>query len=90
MPPWQTLEQHSPPVVHALPEVLQLPLSGAHFWPTHDCPQHSAFCVQARLSPVHLAVHFPPAQPSEQQSVPVVHVSFTGLQLAIGAPHTPS
>ena len=41
MPPLQIFEQHSPFCAHALPDVLQLPLSGVHVFGPPSAPAHT-------------------------------------------------
>jgi hypothetical protein len=69
----QNFEQHSPPDVHGLPDVLQ-PASGAHLPDEHLPPQHEASVVHASLSAVHCVFeHVPPTQAYVQQSGPAWH-----------------
>src|SRR5258708_33105368 len=68
-----SFEQQSALPEHVLPSVLHATLSGAHLPFVHEPPQHAAELVQAPLSGVHVAAHFPATQLNEQQSVPSAH-----------------
>ncbi len=87
----QSLEQHSPLVVQAFPDVLQLALSGWHsFAPpsgpaAHEPPQHALFAVQGWWSEAHsVAPHMPPLQTKVQHSFPVPHALPAALQVPTG------
>lgn len=83
-PPEQSFEQQVALVVHALPAVLHVVLSGVHFPPAQVPLQQSPFAVHAALSDVQIvAPHLPPVHESAQHSVAVVHAVFA-------APHTPT
>jgi len=92
-PPLQVFEQHSPPVVQGLPEVLQAALSGVQVPPpipsgAHVPPQQSEPTAHAPLSATHcLLAHVPPAHENVQHSLPVVQVAPGALQAVIGAAH---
>jgi hypothetical protein len=49
----QSTEQHSAPLVHVLPSVLHVALSGTHASFTQLPPQHSPFDVHGILSEIH-------------------------------------
>jgi hypothetical protein len=68
-PFWQTLEQQSPWLVQALPDVRQDVLSGVQVPPAPQVPlQHWAELVHAWLSDVHcVEPQMPPLQTKVQQ-----------------------
>jgi hypothetical protein len=70
IPALHSFEQHSPPVVHALPAVRHDPPSGAHLPPEQLPPQHCASAVHAPLSATQaVPSQTPPAHTKEQQSM---------------------
>ena len=84
LPFLHSFEQHSPLVVHAFPEVRQVPLSGWHVPFVHLPPQQAPSLVQAPLSATQvLEEHTPLLQARVQQSV-------LAEQLAPAAAHLPT
>jgi hypothetical protein len=84
LPLLQSFEQQSPLLVHAFPEVRQVPLSGWHMPFVHLPPQQAPSLVQAPLSATQvLAEHTPLLQTRVQQSV-------LAEQLAPAAAHLPT
>ena len=81
MPPWQFEEQHWPPLVQALPSVVQLPPSDAH-WPlTQLSVQQEEAAAQAPPTLVQPPpAQSPPTQALEQQSVGFWQATPAGKQ----------
>ena len=72
VPLLQVFEQHSEPVWHWLPDVLQLSLSATHFPELQLPPQHSAEEAQVPWSEMHAAAeHLLLTQLNPQHSVAV-------------------
>ena len=90
-PALQNCEQHAPFVVHVLPKVLQVGLSGVHVPATEQTPpQHCALVVQAWLSAVQsFAPHVPRLHTREQQSPGTVQTSLGAPHEMTGATHFP-
>jgi len=94
-PPLHSFEQHSSFLVHELPVVLHVVLSGLHVPPplpsgAHVPPQHSSFCPHAWLSATHCLVeHWPPMHAPVQHSGPAVQASPGALQSVTLSPQTP-
>ena len=90
-------EQQEAPVVHELPDVLQLGLSAAQVPETQLPLQHCASAVHFCVSEMHAAaVHFLFSQRRLQQSVPVAQLSLvapqvvtTEAQVLLFGSHTP-
>jgi hypothetical protein len=87
--PLQSLEQHWPLSVHALPAVLQVVLRAAHMPPTQSPLQQELALVQAWPSDVQVpAPHLPLLQLSEQQSVLFMHAPSAATHLPRVEPQT--
>ena len=95
-PALQNWEQHAPFVVHVLPKVLHVGLSGVHVRGAPSVvtpqtpPQHWASVVQAWLSAVQsFAPQVPRLHTREQQSPGTVQTSFGAPHEMTGATHFP-
>jgi hypothetical protein len=82
VPPEQSLEQHSSPVVHGLPDVLHTVLSVWQTPPVQVPLQQLVPLVQGLLSATHTAAaHRLPTHETLQQSVLALHAPPAAMQL---------